>query len=72
MAPNLIEESEITCPHCGHRAIEQMPLNACQYYYDCQGCGELLKANAGDCCVFCSFGSVACPPVQTGNRCCEA
>jgi hypothetical protein len=67
---SLIEESEITCPFCGHQALEQMPLNACQYYYDCKGCRELLKANPGDCCVFCSFGTVKCPPVQTGNSCC--
>ncbi len=68
----MIEQSEITCPFCGQQALEQMPLNACQYYYDCKGCGELLKPNAGDCCVFCSFGTVKCPPVQTNNQCCQA
>jgi len=47
-----------------------MPLNACQYFYDCKGCGELLKAKPGDCCVFCSYGTVQCPPMQTGNDCC--
>ncbi|MDP3857701.1 MAG: GDCCVxC domain-containing (seleno)protein [Stagnimonas sp.] len=28
----------------------------------------------GDCCVYCSFGSVPCPPVQSGGRagCCGA
>ena len=70
MERSLIEQSEITCPLCCHQALEQMPLNACQYYYDCKGCGELLKPKAGDCCVFCSFGTVKCPPVQTGNSCC--
>ena len=66
----VIEQSEITCPLCSYKKLEQMPLNACQYYYDCKGCGELLKPNAGDCCVFCSFGTVKCPPVQSGNNCC--
>jgi hypothetical protein len=41
-----------------------MPTDACQYFYDCKGCGVVLKPKAGDCCVFCSYGDVACPPVQ--------
>ena len=61
------EFSVITCPHCGHEAREQMPTNACQFYYDCRGCGELLKPNPGDCCVYCSFGTVKCPPIQMGE-----
>src|SRR6185312_9837000 len=40
-----------------------MPTDACQYFYDCKGCGALLKPLPGDCCVFCSYGSVPCPPV---------
>jgi hypothetical protein len=27
----------------------------------------LLKPKPGDCCVFCSYGSVACPPVQLSD-----
>ena len=50
-------------------AIEQMPTDACQFFYDCRGCGERLKPKPGDCCVFCSYGSVPCPPVQAGNCC---
>lgn len=41
-----------------------MPTDACQYFYDCEGCGAVLKPLAGDCCVYCSYGSVPCPPVQ--------
>jgi transcription elongation factor Elf1 len=62
-------ESTLTCPHCGHQATETMPTDACQFFYDCQGCGERLKPKAGDCCVFCSYGSVPCPPMQAGNCC---
>ena len=29
-----------------------------------QGCGARLKPKPGDCCVFCSYGSVPCPPIQ--------
>jgi hypothetical protein len=58
-----------TCPHCGHRANETMPVDACQFFYDCEGCGERLKPKPGDCCVFCYYGSVKCPPMQAGNCC---
>lgn len=54
----------LTCPHCNHREAEIMPTNACQFFYDCKGCGEKLRPNAGDCCVFCSFGTIPCPPIQ--------
>lgn len=56
--------STITCPHCGHREEETMPQSSCRFFYDCKGCGVLLRPERGHCCVFCSFGSVPCPPVQ--------
>jgi hypothetical protein len=61
--------STLTCPKCGHAEKEEMPTDACQFYYDCIGCGELLRPFQGDCCVFCSFGDVACPPVQQNSKC---
>ena len=61
--------STITCPDCGHQAAETMSTNACRFFYDCGGCGARLKPRSGDCCVFCSYGSVACPPIQGG--CCQ-
>lgn len=69
--------SMITCPNCGHRQEETMPTDACQFFYDCKHCGTMLRPHPGDCCVFCSFGSVPCPPVQQARaggegteRCC--
>ena len=56
--------STVTCPLCGHTATERMPVDACQFFYDCKGCGALLRPKAGDCCVFCSYGSAPCPPIQ--------
>ena len=63
-------ESTLTCPKCGYQAVEIMPTDACQFFYDCKGCGERLKPLAGDCCVFCSYGSVPCPPIQDRGSCC--
>ncbi len=63
--------STLTCPECGHQSKDIMPTNACQYFYDCKGCGAVLKPNPGDCCVYCSFGDVPCPPIQMGDECCS-
>lgn len=63
--------STLTCPDCGHRATETMPTDACQYFYDCQGCAAVLKPLAGHCCVYCSYGDVPCPSIQAdGHACC--
>ena len=62
--------STITCPECGHKQEESMPINACQFFYECKSCKALLKPKKGDCCVYCSFGSVACPPIQLNQNCC--
>jgi hypothetical protein len=68
----VILESTITCPACGTAKVETMPMDACQFFYDCTGCGTLLRPNPGDCCVFCSYGDVPCPPIQAagGTRLC--
>lgn len=60
----ILANSLLTCPVCGHAEDEVMPTDACQYFYDCKSCGALLKPKAGDCCVFCSYGTVPCPPIQ--------
>ena len=59
----------LTCPHCGHRAAETMPLNQCIYFYECRGCRVVLKPKAGDCCVYCSYGDKPCPPMQNDGCC---
>ena len=69
-------KSEITCPTCGYKKLERMPTDACWFFYNCNGCGVKLRPNAGDCCVFCSFGTIPCPPIQEtradrkGATCC--
>lgn len=67
---NLIIKSLITCPECGHRKEETMPKDACQYFYECKNCKTIIKPLKGDCCVFCSYGTVSCPPIQLNQNCC--
>ncbi|MEE9140568.1 MAG: GDCCVxC domain-containing (seleno)protein [Alphaproteobacteria bacterium] len=62
------ETSLLTCPVCGHEKQERMPKDACIFFYECDACETLLKPKAGDCCVFCSYGTVPCPPVQEARR----
>ena len=61
----MIAQSTIICPECGVARLETMPTDTCQYFYECTGCGCLLHPEPGDCCVFCSYGSVPCPPKQS-------
>jgi hypothetical protein len=70
MTPQLA--STLTCPECGHSKAETMPTDSCQWFYDCEGCHAVLKPKAGDCCVYCSYGTVSCPPVQASGAkgCC--
>jgi len=63
-------ESILACPSCGARSTETMPTDACQWFYECRSCGALLRPRAGDCCVFCSYGTVRCPSKQAGDGCC--
>jgi hypothetical protein len=57
----------ITCPKCGFAKEEVMPTDACQFFHQCTNCETVLKPKRGDCCVFCSYGSVPCPPKQTDS-----
>lgn len=70
MEKEIIFESIITCPDCGFSKEETMPSNACTFFYTCTKCQTLLKPKQGDCCVFCSYGTVSCPPIQANASCC--
>ncbi len=57
-APQL--DSTLTCPSCGNMQLLRMPTDACLWFHECEQCRTVLRPKAGDCCVFCSFGSVPC------------
>ncbi len=64
--------STLTCPVCGAGTPAEMPEEACQFFWECPACHALLRPKEGECCVFCSFGDVRCPPVQRAGTCSEA
>jgi hypothetical protein len=35
-------QSTLICPRCAHQVTEAMPTDACQFFYDCKGCGARL------------------------------
>jgi hypothetical protein len=53
-------QCRLVCPDCGETSLETMPTNACVYFWECGGCGVMLKPKDGDCCVFCSYGDQPC------------
>jgi hypothetical protein len=66
-------ESTLTCPECGFSKSETMPTDACQWFCECTNCKIVLKPLQGDCCVYCSYGTNPCPPIQElgkQNGCC--
>lgn len=66
----IVLQSIIKCPLCSHSKEETMPTDACQFFYECENCKQTLKPNQGDCCVYCSYGTVPCPPIQQDKKCC--
>jgi hypothetical protein len=70
MSSNAIKpQSTITCPQCGYSKDETMPTSACMRFYLRQRCGTRLQPKHGDCCVFCSYATVQCPPIQLETGC---
>jgi hypothetical protein len=70
MSTTIELRSTLTCPHCGAKHDETMPTDACQYFYQCTNCQQVIKPKEGDCCVYCSYGTVKCPPMQAEKGCC--
>jgi hypothetical protein len=61
---DVITTATLTCPRCAQRSTLEMPTDACQFFLECPACHEVLRPKPGDCCVFCSYADVRCPPKQ--------
>ena len=60
----VITTANLMCPECGNEQDTEMPVEACQYFYECVHCEAILTPQPGDCCVYCSYADVKCPPQQ--------
>ncbi len=65
----VIRQSELCCPYCGYKETLIMPTDACLWFHECRHCHTLLQPLQGDCCLFCSYGTVSCPPIQQDKTC---
>jgi hypothetical protein len=66
----VVTSATLTCPECGVQSREEMPTDACQFFWTCPSCGTRLRPLPGDCCVFCSYADQVCPPQQAGASGC--
>ena len=54
---HVITETTLTCPTCANAQPATMPVDACQFFYRCHACTQIIRPKPGDCCVFCSYGA---------------
>ncbi|WP_330926906.1 GDCCVxC domain-containing (seleno)protein [Candidatus Sororendozoicomonas aggregata] len=64
MTETLKTTSVVSCPDCGHSVVEAMPLDVCVRLYECKNCQQLITPESGDCCIYCSHGTILCPTSQ--------
>ncbi len=57
-------EAKLICPVCAVEHVETMPMDYCQFFYECSACHARLRPKAEDCCVYCSYADTPCPPKQ--------
>ena len=69
---DVVTHSVLRCQNCGAPTAAEVPTDACVFFFECEFCHALLRPKPGDCCVFCSYGTVKCPPVQLQQDCCGA
>lgn len=60
----IITVATLTCPECGAAHTETMTDDSCRFFYRCAACGATVRPAEGDCCVFCTYADVPCPPIQ--------
>ena len=49
MPAAVVFQSVLTCPRCGFSKEETMPMDACQFFYECGGCKALVRPKPGNC-----------------------
>ena len=64
MQRGTVQISVVTCPICRSQREEVMSPVTAVLTYECRFCHEVLRPRPGDHCVFCSYGSMKCPPAQ--------
>jgi hypothetical protein len=64
----VVQDCVITCPVCSTKVQEVMSSEAPKRKYHCPRCLTWLSPKPGDHCIYDSYGSVKCPPIQIKMR----
>jgi anaerobic selenocysteine-containing dehydrogenase len=60
----IVGDCVVTCPVCKTQVHEQMVSETPKLIYHCPKCLTWLSPKKGDHCIYDSYGSVKCPPIQ--------
>jgi hypothetical protein len=64
----IVGDCVVTCPVCKTRVQETMVPETLKLIYHCPVCLTWLSPKKGDHCIYDSYGSVNCPPIQVKKR----
>jgi hypothetical protein len=64
----IVDDCVITCPVCKTQVQETMCSETPKLIYHCPVCLTWLSPKKGDHCIYDSYGSVNCPPIQVKTR----
>jgi hypothetical protein len=64
----IVGDCVVTCPVCKTRVQETMTSETPKLIYHCPVCLTWLTPEKGDHCIYDSYGSVNCPPIQVKKR----
>ena len=59
-----ILQTIMKCPNCRTTETVTMDPKIPGDFFTCKECEKTHEPRLGDCCVYCSYGSVNCPAVQ--------
>lgn len=67
-ASKVMLDAVLRCPFCLGEELLRMPENFCEILRPCRFCRRIIRPRPGDCCVYCSFATVPCPPHQQESQ----
>jgi hypothetical protein len=64
----IVGDCVVTCPVCKTQVQETMVSETPKLIYHCPVCLTWLSPKKGDHCIYDSYGSLNCPPIQVKKR----
>jgi hypothetical protein len=64
----IVSDCVVTCPVCKTQVQEHMVSETLKLIYHCPVCLTWLSPKKGDHCIYDSYGSANCPPIQVKKR----